>query len=184
MNEDNQNMISKLIKHLENHDPALSLKENVIKDYSELSDNLLINNPLHVLLSKSLNLNPVKDIIQTNSLNPNNPNKKRFKYKSQINPEDLDRILNMSIFKNIPQTANMFGVYESKKNLLIRNQEENKNGFKPPSKLNNVSSGNSYSGNNFQNNYNKKQQVEDDDDDNVVQHNTYMNNSYYLKRKK
>jgi SpoVK/Ycf46/Vps4 family AAA+-type ATPase len=183
LNQDNK-IISLLLKHIENYDPSNSCKDNFLQEYSKLSDYLQVNNQLHSLVSKNLSLNPLKDILSStvNSSNQldSNPNKKRIKYKSQINVEELDQIVNMSIFKNIPQTQSMFNVYESKKNILLKNQEEgiqkNPNGFKQPSVNNN----------NFSkyNNFNKKSKNEEEDEDtSEVQHNTYMSNSYYLKRK-
>lgn len=182
-------IISLLIKHVENYDHSNSIRynENIIQEYSKLSDSLHVNNQLHTLVSKNLSLNPLKDLInsQATQVDPN-PNKKRINYKSQINVDDLDQIVNLSIFKNIPQTQNMFNVYESKKNILLKNQEEgignanskNQNGFRH-SNLNNS--------NNFRvgnNNINKKSRNEEEDDQSSeIQHNTYMNNSYYPKRK-
>ena len=179
MNTHTQITISKLLKHIENYDPATSISENVIKDYSELSNLLHINNPLNCHLSRSLNLNLVKDIIKNkNSLPYTKNDKKRIKFKSKVNPEELDKVINFSLWKNIPMTANLFNVYASKKNNFVKNPINNSNDEEefPKKKSSN------FPNYNYKNNK-KPIQEEDEDEDSGVQHNTYMNNSYYLKRK-
>jgi hypothetical protein len=43
-----------------------------------------------------------------------------IKYKSKIDPDNLEKIINLSIWKNIPNTNNLFNAYESKKNFLLK----------------------------------------------------------------
>lgn len=178
MNRETKEIISKLLKNTENHqveieDLSLASYENAIKEYSEVSELLQMENPLHALLYKSVSLNPLKDLINPggggksgqNNINNKNSlnNKPKLKYKSQVKVEELDSIINLSLWKNAP-TMNLFNAYESKKNVL--REEISKK-----------------TGQNF-NNINKRSQLDDDEEDDVSSGgNTYMINQLYKRKK-
>jgi hypothetical protein len=150
-------------------DHAFSQKDmvHIEKEYFKIvSEILLINNPLHSTLIKKLNTLTLQSITKENLPLESN-HKKRLKYKSKIDAENLDNIVNMSIWKNIPNVNTLFNNFESKKNSLVK------------SNLNS-----SYNMNKPKKNADQRLSEEDDDDSSSSQHNTYMSNSYYLKRKK
>jgi hypothetical protein len=171
LKEENFSLV-KTIDHILTHNDNFEENKDNLSIVSEL---LHINNPLHSSIIKKLNTLTIQSIIK--EIPPlGDPNqKKRIKYKSKVDAENLDNIVNMSIWKNIPNVNTLFSNFESKKNSLVK------------SNLNN-----SYVNNNNCNKYNNKSKQmtdkrisdEDDDDSGSSQHNTYMSNSYYLKRKK
>jgi len=171
MNKETQEIISKLIKTIDSYQPNNILDEDQISEYSKLTNILQFDNPLHASISKSLNFNLIKDIhIKNESLRDKQT---KIKYKSQVNIEDLDQIVNFSLWKNAP-TVNLFNAYESKKSNFIN--EESKKTSNTYNTANNIKK--------------RKENFEDDDGDNGntgnsgATGNTYMSNQVNYKRKK
>lgn len=149
------NLLNKINNYYQQSD-----ENKIHEEIQNINTILQLNNPLHMTIIKKINTYTM-NLSNKDAQIENNPSKKRIKYKSKIDVEDLDSIVNMSLWKNIPNVNTLFPNFE-KKNSLMKNQVKN------------------YGLNN--NNFNNKKLAESDEEG--VQHNTYMSNSYYLKRKK
>ena len=70
----------------------------------------------------SIKSNIAKEIASSNEENKNIINKK-IKYKSSLKIEDLNKIINLDIFNNIPSSSELFNNFKQKKqNILNKNK--------------------------------------------------------------
>jgi len=204
MDLESQKFISKILKFLEVSKSEQNF-EDLFEEYefSDLFETLRFDNAVHSLLIKQLNSSLIEGLLKNQKINFASSNiKPKIKYKSRINTDQLDSVLNLSLWKNAPNTSNLFELYELKKNNFIVKQDFSKNGNQL-----NQNSHNSLSLNNnrrlpnenldseenpvnkkFRNNfkYNKLEEEEEENDvsDKFHQTNTYMSNHVNLKRKK
>jgi len=113
-----------IIKGLE----ELLHKENPdIDDQKSINclDYLNIQNNYHMRILSSIKSNIAKEIASSNEENKNIINKK-IKYKSSLKIEDLNKIINLDIFNNIPSSSELFNNFKQKKqNILNKNKSLN-----------------------------------------------------------
>ena len=46
----------------------------------------------------------------------------RIPFKTKINPDQINTVLNLNVFNSVPTTSNLFANYENKKNALLKNK--------------------------------------------------------------
>ena len=73
---------------------------------------------------------------------------KRIPFKSSINPNNLSKIVNLSIFNNMNSSINYFNKYEKEKNEIIQNR---KNKIQENSNINNYNNKNNKNNNLYNN---------------------------------
>jgi hypothetical protein len=209
MDKESQIVISKILKYIDNEE-GLNINNpeepNLMTEYIELSNILKTDNSLHSILSKNLNSVLLSDILNSSKQKQNkDPNKQRIKYRSQINIDEMDTLINFSLWKNAPNTSNLFSTNENKRNNLnskiptntgnsnwnyFNNYKKNINKNNNDDEDEETTQVNKKYQNKFTYYKNKKNNIEDDDEEqnNVTnkfhQTNTYMNNQVNLKRKK
>ena len=169
MDKDSHQLISYLLKYVDKPESLNMTNGEELTEILTLVNYLKSDNPLHVLSAKALNLNLVRNTLKDENQNKNN----RIKYKSSINTDKLDDIVDLSLWKNTPISSNNpFSAYESKKSNLLKNYNKNENEMF----------------NNHKNRKFKASAIDENNDDEIgnkyIQSNTYMSNSYNLKRKK
>ena len=113
-----------IIKGLE----ELLHKENPdIDDQKSINclDYLNIQNNFHMRMLSSIKSNIAKEIASSNEDSKNIITKK-IKYKSSLKIEDLNKIINLDIFNNIPSSSELFNNFKQKKqNILNKNKSLN-----------------------------------------------------------
>lgn len=169
MNLNKHEIISNLILHIENKNLLNSNTLELAKELSKIERNIAINNPLHSVISKKLT-SELGYRHTTKKKENSNPNKKKLNFSSRIVVDELNKIVNLSIWKNIPNTSKLFAQYETKKLNLAKNQMKSEITKKKVNTYVNY-------------NNNRKNNIEEDDKDDGVVYNNYMSNSFYLKRK-
>ena len=202
MDLESQKFISKILKFLEVTKSEENFEEFFeLYEFSDLYETLRVDNAVHSLLIKQLNSSLIEGLLKNQKNNlTSSKTKPKIKYTSRVNTDQLDSVLNLSLWKNAPNTSNLFDLYEVKKNNFIVKKDFSKNGNHL-----NPNSNNSTSLNNnrkllnenfdseenpvnkkFRNNfkYNKLEDEEENVSDKFHQTNTYMSFQVNLKRKK
>jgi hypothetical protein len=170
MDLESQILISKILKLVDSGSGYED--QEGMESLIEISDYLKTDNAMHILVSKNLHVTLVDSILKKNKPNQN---KQRIKYKSQINTENMENLINFSIWKNAPSTNNLFAVYEHKKNNFNHSKSNLNVDEEPVEKKFNY--------NKFK--YKNTKNLDDEEDDvKVYQSNTYMTNTVNLKKKK
>jgi len=205
MDKESQIIISKILKFSEMSQIQIdSNNSDKLENYLDIFDILKIDNPIHSVILKSLSQSLLEGIIKNNK--NNSGTKQKLKYKSRIDTDNMESVINLSLWKNAPNTSNMFDLYEMKKNNFINLPKNNNqsntysnipNSSNPNNKLNSENieeedeSVNKKFKNKFRYNNNFKKSENQDDreeardiSEKFHQTNNYMCNQVNLKRKK
>ena len=89
-------------------------------------DYLNIQNNYHMRMLSSIKSNIAKEIASSSKEKSNNIINKKIKYKSSLKIENLNKIINLDIFNNIPSSSELFNNFKQKKeNILNKNKSLN-----------------------------------------------------------
>jgi hypothetical protein len=199
MDIESQNIISKILKFSEISHSDDNLEE--FSDFSDLFETLKVDNAMHSLLIKYLNTSLLEGILRKQKNNFSSAAaKQKIKYKSRVDTEQLDSILNLSLWKNAP-TSNLFDLYEVKKNNFnlktfsksgnqLNTNSTNSSNVNNNKKLltDNFDSEDNPADKKFRNNFKKNNKLEDEEENDISdkfhQTNNYMSFQVNLKIKK
>jgi hypothetical protein len=197
MDLQSHNLISKILKFTEINRISNDENRENLENFSDLFEILRVDNPIHSVLLKNLNSSLVEGMIK-NQKNDLSTNKAKIKYKSRIKTDQLESVLNLSLWKNAPSTTNLFDLYEMKKNnfkTLSKNSNQlnnmNKNGKLHSENLDleeenqvNKKFRNNFKYNNKLHDCDDERDQNNDTSDKFHQTNNYMSYQVNLKRKK
>ena len=155
--------------------------KDILNQFILAFDNLNIKSIPHSHLIESLKRNLVLNEMKKPNLYLSKI-EKRIPFKSSINPNNLSKIVNLSIFNNMNSSINYFNKYEKEKNEIIQNR---KNKIQENSNINNYNNKN----NNNKNKTKKKKSnqlnlEESEEEENTISYSSYTNGIYNINRKK
>lgn len=184
--------------------------KDILNQFILAFDNLNIKSIPHSHLIESLKRNLVLNEMKKPNLYLSKI-EKRIPFKSSINPNNLSKIVNLSIFNNMNSSINYFNKYEKEKNEIIQNR---KNKIQENSNINNYNNKNNNNKNKTNNLYNnpnsalnknffggggsymdtkpvyakkKSNQLnleENEEEENTISYSSYTNGIYNINRKK
>lgn len=132
MNLQDQTIISKLLKEKNKYDEVSEINQNQINETKEVLSFLNIQIPNNVILSKSLNLNLLRNAMCEKPGHIKTDTKK-VNYKSKINRKNFQNIVDFKLWENIPNSTNLLNSKEIKKTNIQKNYN-----YKTDKKVDNV----------------------------------------------
>jgi hypothetical protein len=118
MDNSTKGNMSRLVSFLENFNPEMADK-NTISELSNTSNLIQLDPSGDNMLLKELRQNHTKFAVFDKPPQVN----EKISYKSSIDLNKMDNLVESQIWKNGPNTNSLFDAYENKKNNLVRNED-------------------------------------------------------------
>ena len=107
MSNEGADIIKGLEKLLHKENPDIDDQKSI-----NCLDYLNIQNNYHMRMLSSVKSNIAKEVASSSKEEGNNIIKKKIKYKSSLKIEDLNKIINLDIFNNIPSSSELFNNFK------------------------------------------------------------------------
>jgi hypothetical protein len=118
--------ISRLVSYLDNFNPE-NVDNNTIRDINQLNNHMYMDNSANAILLKDLRQTHTKlAVLETPKLGV-----EKIQYKTNLDLNKLDNVIDSNLWKNAPDTNSLFDSYENKKNNLVKMENPKKGQFKP-----------------------------------------------------